>query len=288
MQYSAFTSILRVIVETSGKIPLRRIYDLLSAVLVESSVLHNSPSSFTSLTSSLESFKSESFDDKLAFLDNCICRVAKRPVQYLDMAASLSEDASGVSPLVAAMVEQWPFLLKNGETKSTAGVAAWIAKFLGKLRQAGENARGLQRARDQMLEMTEDKKVRSPLKKAFRDVEAADNGAGHGVRSDVQSGLGEKTSMVSGDEPRNVSLIETFGPLPTESETRHELHRWEKEEIDVAIEEGHITKLILCLSSEYEEVRRQAFISITRFMTKLKVSSLNHKNHFCEDIVIQC
>ena len=267
MQYSPFTSVLKVLLETSGKVPLRRIYDLLSAVLVENSILQDSSSSFASLISSMEPFKSESLKHMLGFLDNCICRGAKRPVQYIDMAASLSENASSVSPLVAAMIEQWPFLLRGGDTSSAADVAAWIAGFLGRLKQAGEDARSLHRACKIMLEASESKQIRSSLKEAFKskDVEPVHGGTDTG---DDQKNDPEQKETCG----EHVDLIGIFGPLPTESETRHELHRWEKEEVVVAVEEGHIAKLMLCLNSEYEEVRRQAFMNLCRFMQKVKVS----------------
>ncbi|KKA16189.1 Ribosome biogenesis protein Urb1 [Rasamsonia emersonii CBS 393.64] len=64
-----------------------------------------------------------------------------------------------------------------------------------------------------------------------------------------------------------------FGDLPTEDKNHAALHKWEHDEIDVAIEKGRIRDLMLCLCSEHEEVRRQAFVGVSRFMAKLKESN---------------
>lgn len=184
----------------------------------------------------------------------------------------MARNASGVSPLVAAVVEQWPFLLRSADSRSAASTAIWVADLLGKLKQAGEDARGLHRACKYMLEASEEKEIGSPLKKAFKfkDGETGNYNTG----DDDNQGYPEegKTQAVSGKEPMHVDLVEMFGPLPTESESRHELHRWEKEELIVAVEEQHISRLILCLCSRYEEVRRQAFMNLSRFMMRVKVS----------------
>jgi nucleolar pre-ribosomal-associated protein 1 len=68
-----------------------------------------------------------------------------------------------------------------------------------------------------------------------------------------------------------VDLDEIFGSLPTEGTSHNALHKWEREEIEAALEQGHIDELILCLCSEHEEVRRQAVANLVRFMAKLKV-----------------
>lgn len=271
MQYSAFTSILKVLVEASDKDSSRQIYSLLRSVLVENSILQNSPSSFAALVSSLEASESESLHSQLAFLDNCICRVAKKPVHYQDMVGSLFENTSRpVSPLVAAMTEQWPFVVRNGDTAAEVTVATWVARFLGKLKQAGEDSKALKAARDNMLEATENKKAKSPLKKAFKDIGGAEDDDDYENQDDSK----QKISLTSGNAAQSVDLMEIFGSLPTEGKSHHELHKWEKEELGLAVEQGRIAELMLCLCSEHEEVRRQAFMNISRFMMKIKVGSL--------------
>ncbi|KAJ5918959.1 hypothetical protein N7466_002960 [Penicillium verhagenii] len=265
MNYTPFTSILKVLIDTSDKISSRRISILLRTILVENSVLHNAPKAFNALLSSLEDSGSE-LHKQLVFFDNCVSRVAKKPVHYLNLVASLSEDESATSPIVAAIIEQWPFVVKAGDETTEAAVAAWIAKFLGQLKQEGESSKSLKAARDSLMEATEAKKMRSLFKKCFKGTEEVDSED----KMDIDSG---PTQPTGGDKASTVDLEEIFGSLPTEGTSHNALHKWEREEIEAAMEQGHADQLILCLCSEHEEVRRQAVANLVRFMAKLKESN---------------
>lgn len=264
MQYSPFTSILKVLVETSDKDSARRISALLMSVLAENSVLQNLPQSFNALLSSLEDSESGTLHKQLLFIDNCVSRAAKKPVHYLDLIGSTSQDDTATSPLVAAIVEQWPFVVKAGDESDEVATGTWIAKVLAHLKHAGENSVALNAARDALVEATETKKTRSLIKKCFKGQEEADDED----KMDVDSG---PTAPTSSDKASTVDLDEIFGFLPTEGTTHNALHRWEREDIEQAVEQGRIAELMLCLCSEYEEVRRQAFSNIARFMVQLKV-----------------
>jgi nucleolar pre-ribosomal-associated protein 1 len=260
MSYSPFTSILKVLVETSDKNSARRISTLLRTVLTEeNSILLNSPQSFVALLASLEDSESDSLHRQLMFFDNCVCRVAKKPVHYLDLIDSLSADAAGrISPLVAAIIEQWPFVVKSGDATAEAAVGSWVAKFLGTLKAA----------RDALVEASEGKRARSLFKKALKEAVEADEGD----QMDIDSG---PTVHAASHKPAEVDLDEIFGSLPTEGTTHNALHRWEREDVEAAVEQGRIAELILCLCSQHEEVRRQAFANLIRFMAKLKVIPAN-------------
>lgn len=267
MQYSPFTSILKVLIETSDKQSSRRISVLLRTVLAENSVLHNAPKSFNSLLSSLEDSEAESLHKQLVFFDNCVSRAAKKPVHYLDLIGTLSSDEDATaSPLVAAIVEQWPFVVKAGDEANELAVGAWISKLFGHLRLAGEDKKILKTARDTLVEATETKKTRSLLKKCLKETDDADEED----KMDIDSG---PNTPAPSKKPSTVDLDEIFGFLPTEGTTHNALHKWEREDVEAAVEQGRIAELLLCLCSEHEEVRRQAFSNIARFMAKLKVSS---------------
>lgn len=268
MQYSPFTSVLKVLVETSDKESSRRISVLLRTVLAESFILRNSPQSFNSLLSSLEDSESENLHKQLVFFDNCASRVAKKPVHYVDLLESLSEDADATTSLiVAAIVEQWPFVVKTGDETTEATVGKWIAQIFGHFKRAGESATALKTARDALIEATETKNTRSLFKKCLKETERVDAGD----KMDIDSG---PTQPSSSDKATAVDLDEIFDFLPTEGTTHNALHRWEREDIEAAVEQGRIAELMLCLCSEHEEVRRQAFANLVRFMAKLKVRSI--------------
>ncbi|KAF5862769.1 hypothetical protein ETB97_011219 [Aspergillus alliaceus] len=267
MQFSAFTSILKVLVGASSRDSLGDIDTLLKTVLTENSILQG-PSSFLPLLSSFETSNSERLHHQLSFFDNCVCRVAKKPVHYQDLLGSLSEDIlKPISPIVAAITEQWPFVVKSGGDAESA-VSAWIANTLGKLRNAGEDSKMLKAARDTLLAATEDKRTRSTLKKALKDI---DEGSCEN-RKKKESSVAQWASPGSGNEKLLVDLEETFGALPIEGKTHNGLHRWEKDDLEISVEQGRVAELMLCLCSEHEEVRRQAFANMTRLMTKLRES----------------
>ncbi|KAJ5177558.1 Nucleolar pre-ribosomal-associated protein 1 N-terminal [Penicillium coprophilum] len=267
MQYSPFTSILKVLMDTSDKDSSRRISTLLKTVLVENSVLQSSPHAFASVLSSLENSEADALHQQLVFFDNCVSRVAKKPVHYQDLLQSLSDDVSKTtSALVAAIVEQWPFVVKSGDASTETAVGAWIASLLGNLKQAGESTKVLKAARDALIEATETKKTKSLLKKSLKEADHADNED----KMDIDSGSNIPSSS---NKASTVDLDEIFGFLPTEGTTHNALNKWEREDIEEAVDQGHVAELMLCLCSQHEEVRRQAFANIIRFMAKLKEST---------------
>jgi nucleolar pre-ribosomal-associated protein 1 len=234
---------------------------------VEASVLISAETSFEALLSSLESSSPESISVQLGFLDNCICRVVKKPAHYEDLATSLLSHRSGsLSSLVAAVNEQWSFVIKANDPSREQAVASWIVLLLGELRRAGEDGKALKSVRDNLMDLTESKKTRSILKKALKSAAEIDD------EDEIMA-----DQELDHDQPQakrtatSVDLSDIFGSLPTEGNNYTELRKWESDEIGLAIEKGRIGELMLCLCSEHEEIRRQAFAAITRFMAKLKV-----------------
>jgi nucleolar pre-ribosomal-associated protein 1 len=264
MKLSAFTSILKVSINATSKEFLSETDALLKNVLAESSVIL--PSSFSAVSSSFDSSDTETLQHQLAFFDNCACRIVKKPVHYYDLLGSLVDSTQSLSPLVAATVEQWPFIFKAGNASAEKAVAEYVASLLAKLGSAGEDMRGLKAARDALVDATEDKKLRSRVKKALKDVEE--------IQQDVEMKDAEASKQsvsASKKDTYELDLEEMFGALPVEGTTHNELYRWEQKELEVSLEQGRIAELFLCLCSEHEEVRRQALPSILRFMSKLKV-----------------
>ncbi|KAL1962897.1 hypothetical protein VTN77DRAFT_9075 [Rasamsonia byssochlamydoides] len=268
LQYSAFTSVLKVLVGAPDKTLLQPIRALLRSVLVESSVLISAETSFDALLSSLEASSSESISAQLEFLDNCVCRVVKKPVHYQDLVSSLLGHRPGsLSSLVAAVNEQWSFVIKANDASREQSVASWIAQLLGELRRAGEDEKALKSVRDNLVNLTESKKTRSIFKKALKSTAEINDGDEEMVDADLNNDQAKAKPAKSAD------LAGMFGSLPTESDNHTALHKWENDEIGMAIEKGRIRDLMLCLCSEHEEIRRQAFAAVSRFMIKVKDSN---------------
>lgn len=249
---------------------MKQIRELLQAVLVENSILVNSKASFDALTLSLRDSDSTCLPARLQFLDNCLCRIAKKPVHYEDLVTSLldgGEKMFALSALVASVKEQWPFVLKNKDSTKEESIASWLASLLGHLKMAGEDKTALKTVRDNLSELSESKKTRSIFKKAFK-------GDGNTEPEDQEMPDADVREQTLTHAKPSTDLLDIFGTVPVETRNRTELYKWENDEMDVAVEQGHIRDLVLCLCSEYEEIRRQAFAALTRLMAKLKVRNM--------------
>lgn len=258
---------MKVAIRTDDEASTKELRELLENVLVEHAVLSKPHDSFEALIASLKESEPENLPPQLQFLDNCLCRIAKKPVHYEDLAASLLSDSNApLSVLVACVLEQWPFILKSKDIEKEQSVARWVASLLKHLKLVGENKKALKSVRDSLSELSETKKTKSIFKKSLK---GSDEQVNDQAPEPVDSSSQPKSRAPTG--PASTGLLDMFGPLPVESQDHAELYKWEKEEVDIAIEQGRIGDLMLCLCSEHEEIRRQAFAAVTRLMAKLQV-----------------
>ncbi|KAK2807477.1 hypothetical protein FQN51_003304 [Onygenales sp. PD_10] len=269
LEFSAIISVFKVLTQSNDNAPLEDIKALVQDVLVQNSVVQKQ-SSFNALLSSVDASYNAVLTTQLSFLDNCVTRLVKKPVLYSDLAESLVDGREqNLSLLVAVINEQWPFVVKAGHSDKGTIIAGWIARLLGSLNAAGEDETGLKAVRDTVSDATENKKARSALKKAFKNTGVTGDIAG----GDVVMTDADDSKPAASSTKTHVDLEQLFGTLPVEGESHPALNRWEREEIELALEQGHIGELMLCLCSQYEEVRRQATSAISRFMAKIQEST---------------
>lgn len=254
-----------MLVITDDQTSVAEISNLVRDVLIQNSCLSGSVS-FDALIKSLRASNGKALKSQLVFLDNCLLRLVKKPVLYLDSTENLlGTRKTKLSALTATVSEQWPFVVKSGDEEKETAIASWVAKFLKYLKAVGEDEEALPSVRDTILHATNKKKARSALKGAFRSpaetplIEAGEATADISKKNDPSK------------NPVEVHLPEIFGKLPVEDETHAALHKWERENLEEALEQGYIGELLLCLCSEYEEIRRQTYSAVTRFMGKIKV-----------------
>ncbi|DAA72605.1 TPA_exp: putative Ribosome biogenesis protein URB1 [Trichophyton benhamiae CBS 112371] len=268
---SVFTSVLKVAVEKQDHSARAKIYSLLQDVLTQDSILVQ-PDSFEALVLSIQ-LEDENIPLPWSFIDNCFTRLAKRPVPYLDQVSSLPSKSSLISPILVVISEQWPFIVKAQDEMNELSTAAWISKLLGYLKEYGEDKNALTSVRDTILSETKVKKCRSLLKKAFD----------HGIEThrlvlgEEDTQMGGTGTLPSPSATQEVNLSDVFGEIQMADETHAGLHKWEREDLELAIDQGYIGDLILCVCSEHEEVRRQAMAGLSRFMAKLKESSFEER-----------
>lgn len=208
-------------------------------------------------------------DETWNFLQDCFARVAKAPVKYLDIAEGMQKRreggesatrAAGPSVLAAVMHEQRPFAVKR-EEQGGQEVTPLISMFLAALVvYCGERI-------DAVEYVDKPSKLAETLPKELEEL--------------VMEGVEEQTT----NEPIDNDALENgetsspipFDPLPVESDSHPELLRWTKKDLDIALEDGDIDALILCLSSKDPSIQHQAKTQLTALSNKVYTSDHEHK-----------
>ena len=259
---------------------------MLKSIAVDNHVLQQDSKvpSFLALVYSLESTPVwQPTDQVYNFLDNCIQRLVKRPLKYMgDMEAyaKISNDqyASGrLSLLFVVIAEQWPFYLDRNSSADAKDVALWIARFLTAAGEAGENWLALRNVKKHLSKSTKPGEARRQLDASLGDSASKMLSLQPSFKERLGATLPAEGPST---EPTNVDAtttakIELFNAEiapPTETDDHPGLYRWLQVDITDALSDGAIGDLILCLSSSYEEVRRQALPNVRLCMSKLKAA----------------
>ncbi|KAK2747544.1 hypothetical protein FQN57_002037 [Myotisia sp. PD_48] len=275
--FSAFTSVLKVLIEEGGHGSEDQIKSLLQDILLQNSIIAKK-GSFDAFIQSLSMAKEESGTLPWAYIDNCITRFAKRPVFYVDMADDLfkgNPDRGQFSLILMAVQEQWAYIIKANNTKNELATGIWISRFLACLKAFGEDEQVIKAICKAMAKETKTKESRVVLESSLKMKLGNVGQENHDHDTDVEMvdvALNETTTLA-----RSADLPGTFGVVKLVDEANTGLHRWEREDLELAIAEGHIGNLILCLCSVHEEIRRQALAGLAKLMIKLQDSSYTER-----------
>src|SRR4051794_31350536 len=152
-----FCRLLRIMVTSSANPNIEPVQAVLRTVLSKKGVLSNKERAFDALLASLASSKKWSpSPGTFAFVDNCVERVVRQPVHYLDLITLIfGEDTKRGSDgaFITCIAEQWPFIAKNDDLGVQENVAEWIARFFSALGEVEEDAsqRKIATLREHML-----------------------------------------------------------------------------------------------------------------------------------------
>jgi nucleolar pre-ribosomal-associated protein 1 len=227
----------------------------------------------------------EAKDEKgvLEFLDDCLQRAARRPIKYEDdldalvfrVHKKIPANKLRVSLLVMSLVEQWPFVEKVRKD-ALHEIAAWLRLFIFSLCQIGEDLDIHIALVDGLVLATSDKNAKNTLESTlttFKDgrkicvpPETAEKSKP--TTSTVEAVNGVSTTQVI---PSTFS-ISNLQP-PPENNKHTALTKWSTKDITTAIEEGHVSSLILLLSSTTLSIRRQSLTALRQFASKLRDST---------------
>ena len=272
LKFSPFVTLLRLHAKHADNALVR---GMLGDVLCEHGLLNKSTdaalaSPLDALVASVTITKDQS-DDVYTFLDDCLSRGSRQPVKYLDsleeQKRQLSSNSVTPSLLVEVVREQAPFAAEKLTGTNRAIVMAWIGRVLS------------------LYALTSDA---GPLLGAIASYVAKLDGA---TQKDTGADLSEALAEIAFSGRRDVAFTidDEFSPegygetlpfqaVPIESPNHPEIFKWQQKDLDLAIEDGDIDALMLCLCSEHTDIRHQARVQLSNMVPKLQVSDLETKD----------
>ncbi|PPJ59965.1 hypothetical protein CBER1_11034 [Cercospora berteroae] len=264
LKYTPIVTLLRI---HRREVANSQIRLLLESVLTENGIL-NAPgdeaqsSPFEALVASVI----ELSDDSSAwdFIDDTIGRATRKPVKYVDdLEALATSDATLPSILAAVVLEQASFVAVKDPEQGKAE-AQWIVQFLSLLQLTSDG-------NETLAEVS--KKCTKVLAKLAKPDKARASQALQKLK-EARPETAPTANLEEVTDTPSASAL-SFEPPPTERENRIELFRWAQKDIDLAIEDGDISALILCLCSKHNDVRRQALTQLNRVKFQLRPTSID-------------
>jgi nucleolar pre-ribosomal-associated protein 1 len=272
LKFSPFVTLLRL----HAKHPYNALVrGMLGDVLGEQGLLNKSAdaavaSPLDALVASL-SLIDEQGDDIYTFLDDCLSRGSRQPVKYLDsleeQKRQLSSDSVTPSLLIEVIREQAPFAAEKLTGATRTIVMAWISHILllsTLTSDAGPLLDAIASGIAKLPGVTQ-KHPGADLSKTLAEI--------------ALSGRNEYSPTADDDfSPEDQDGNLPFEAVPIESPNHPEIFKWQQNDLDLAIEDGDIDALMLCLCSEHTDIRHQARVQLSNLVVKLQSSDLETKD----------
>lgn len=281
---SPFMAMLQLYVEAPAGLPLLKLRSVLGSVVQENQILQTQTAISALETLVLRLQEMDPKDDPLvvySFLDDCVSRCASKPMKYilaleeLRSDAGPKDDAPPLSLLLLVIMEQWPFLVESANDATLQVVARFISRYLSASIKIKEDEKTLQlitkKLADNSSTTSNAHKIFKRSKKAIEDVTVPKPTSEMPPITPVTQ---PRTTLA---EEKSTILATMSGDFGDASEDHKSLTRWIGKEVDEVIEEGHVGRLIMLLSSEHLSVRKEAATNISKFSLKLKESSFDEK-----------
>lgn len=276
---SPFTTMLRMVVEASQDVPLRKMHSVLRNVVAETDILQlqTRMSSVDALIGALKAVQDPSpvFD----FLDNCASRCSSTPVKYIDAVGDIQIESDHarapkhVSLLLLTMAEQWPFVVKADPQSSVDKVALFIAHYLAASLKIGEDKvvvkAIIKRCSAALPEKSSLRKLIEKCKRQIDEITISEF-------LEEAPPMDSITAIVSNTDLAQAETLLADGVKPV-IEDSSALLKWTTKEIDETLEEGHAASLIMLLSSSHLHVRKEALNNILKLASSIKQSTHDEK-----------
>lgn len=216
----------------------------------------------------------------LEFVDDCLQRNVRRPIKYEDDLDALIMRVHGestscpprISLLLMTLVEQWSYVEKTRQAAAHS-IANWLRHLIFYLRQAGEHLDLLNAVLEELVAKTTDYDLKGALQSTLTTFTPA-----MGLFTDVEHTedrfIAEKEAISTQQSNHTEAAfdISILAP-PTEDPKHTALTKWSTKDIATAVEDGHLSSLILLLSSSHVSIRRQALAALRQLWAKLPSSS---------------
>lgn len=271
LKFSPFTSLLRLGARTPADQSTRSDFiNLLQSVIDEHGILQQQTQErpVNALVASLAEDEAWKPSDALyTFIDECLGRLVRKPIKYLD---DLDEIAGGadhgkiLSVLVMVCLEQAPFTT-NLPADDRANILMWFSRFLEMLKLTGEDVELLQLIRQRVSDLPPVSSVE--LEPTLRLIASRQHSNGE-----------QSSSQAASSEKKSSRQPLAFSEPPVEKQNHPGLTRWQQKDLDEALENGDIDELLLCLSSQDSSVRLQALAAMRKLMAKVKESTNEDKD----------
>ena len=284
---SPFTSMLELSTRAPEDVSSLKVESVLDVVVEENQILQmeTSVSALDSLLMILRSLSNSkdltNLDAIYAFLDDCISRCAANPVKYIfAMEEVLSEldradKRVSLSLLTLAMVEQWPFLVQASSIIPINEVSQFLARYLAASIKLGEDKKAIKLLTKRLVDASPHNSLaRTHLDRSRKLVDSVKIPEAR-ASTQPDSKQAGATSEIYEQERKDI-LASMLGE-PKDLEDHSALTRWVNKDIEEVIEDGHISALVVLLSSSHLHVRKEALINITKLSSKLKESSYEEK-----------
>lgn len=279
--YSPFTTLLVLVSQYSSKaLPVGARQALESVLKTHDILQRDTPTSalsalLASLTPQHDWKPSEAL---LKWLDDVIGRLSRKPIKYMDDLEALTLELGQVKPVSLiwmTLKEQWPFLESRNPSSAKEAVW-WLKRFYELSTLIGEDVQVLSAVQDGIERSTTDTVLRQSSKLVRHEnlklaLDAQENPGGI---ENVTTTVDEKTEELT---PRP-SLIEPSAfELHSEDPSHSGLHRLldsAPSDTPDSIAAGDLGSLLLCLSSQYSEVRQQVLKSLHSGLQRFSQKSL--------------
>ncbi|KAL8657954.1 MAG: hypothetical protein Q9226_001420 [Calogaya cf. arnoldii] len=226
-------------------------------------------------------------DALFEFLDSCLIRLARKTVKYnqdlLSLRGEARHTAAPDADIVAGyflmvVLEQWPFIQTSTTLPDVVNISHWLTRFLLIVARNCGNLEFIDCVRDKVESLTTLQRCRVWLKKApdVRFVDVIDFQIAQ-PPNDEASTLGTWVDeTILGEEDAKEGW-QAPTPPASEGEDHPGLGKLKQLGIEEAIVEGAVGEVMLCLCSQYADIRKQALMELRKWMKALQMSQYSER-----------